>query len=133
VDAQTGNIVTVYDGRTYRESFFDTGSSVLFFGTSAYPICSGFAAGLYCPATTQTLSAIVVGTNGASRTNTFSVANADALLAANPTSAAFNNLAAPYPDASGFDWGLPFYFGRRVYTAFEGRWTPAGVGPYVAY
>jgi hypothetical protein len=38
-------------------------------------------------------------------------------------------------DASvpGFDWGLPFFFGRTIYTAIENQSTPAGAGPYVAF
>jgi hypothetical protein len=32
-----------------------------------------------------------------------------------------------------FDWGLPFFYGRTVYTAIENQSTPAGVGPYFAF
>jgi hypothetical protein len=32
-----------------------------------------------------------------------------------------------------FDWGLPFFFGRRVANAIEGATTSVGTGPYVAY
>ena len=30
-------------------------------------------------------------------------------------------------------WGLPFFFGRTVFTAIEGQTTPGGVGPYFAF
>jgi len=33
----------------------------------------------------------------------------------------------------GFDWGLPFYFGRSVFTAIEGKATPGGPGPFFAF
>ncbi|MBS1228286.1 MAG: hypothetical protein H6R17_1563 [Proteobacteria bacterium] len=46
---------------------------------------------------------------------------------------AFNDPAAPAIGIRYFDWGLPFFFGRRVFTAIEGRSTPGGNGPYVAY
>jgi hypothetical protein len=38
-------------------------------------------------------------------------------------------------NSGGFDWGMPFFFGRNVYTAIEGVTPPAGVpkGPFVAY
>jgi hypothetical protein len=39
----------------------------------------------------------------------------------------------PSQSVPGFDWGLPFFFGRTVYTAIEGQSTPAGVGPYFAF
>jgi hypothetical protein len=133
VNAQTGNIVTVLNGQTLAGSFIDSGSSALFFGTNAYPLCTGNAVGLYCPATTQTNTASNRGTNGTATTVTFDVANANALFAANPTFNAFNNIAAPNPDPTSFGWGLPFFYGRRVYTAFEAHSTPAGAGPFVAY
>lgn len=133
LDARTGNVVTVYNGRTYVNSYFDSGSSAIFFERNAFPVCGGSGAGLYCPPVTQSAAAIVRGTDGTSTGVTFSVANADLLFSANPDFWAFNNLAAPSEDTRTFDWGLPFFYGRRVYTAFEQRSTPAGPGPYVAY
>lgn len=133
LNAQTGNLVTVLNGQTLANSFIDSGSSALFFGRTAFALCSGVALGLYCPPATQTQNASNRGANGSATTVTFDVANANALFTANPTFNAFNNLAAPNPDASSFGWGLPFFYGRRVYTAFEGRATPGGTGPYVAY
>ena len=43
-------------------------------------------------------------------------------------------LGAPQFFANSFDWGLPFFYGRRVYTAIEGTSQPGGLaGPYVAF
>jgi hypothetical protein len=133
VNPNTGNIVTMFNGQTYSNSYIDAGSSLLFFGTATFPACTGFAQGLYCPATTQNLSATLQGTNGNASSANFSVANADQLAAANPTFFAFSNLAAPNGDPNGFAWGLPFFFGRSVYTAIEGRSTSGGTGPYFAF
>jgi len=36
-----------------------------------------------------------------------------------------------YPNS--FDFGLPFFFGRNVYTAIEGRSAGAVSGPFFAY
>ena len=63
----------------------------------------------------------------------FKVTNADALLSAHPTYAAFPNVAGPNPVSQSFDWGLPFFYGRQVFIAFEGSSTSAGNGPFVAY
>jgi hypothetical protein len=63
----------------------------------------------------------------------FSIANADQLAAANPNFYAFNNFAGPVGDVSVFAWGLPFFYGRHVYTAIETRSTPGGTGPYYAF
>ena len=84
-------------------------------------------ADFYCPTTTVTLQATNVGVNGKTGSVTFGVANADAL----PDFAVLPQLGGPF---SGFvDWGLPFFYGRRVFTAIEGQTTPGGTGPYFAY
>jgi hypothetical protein len=72
--------------------------------------------------------------NGARATVNFSVANADTLVTSNPGFVVFGNLGATELTATSFDWGLPFFFGRNVYTAIEGAGTPGGpTGPYVAF
>jgi hypothetical protein len=133
VDANTGNITTVFNNVTYTNSYIDSGSSVIFFGSNFYPICTGPGAGFYCPATMQNLSATLQGTNRATSTISFSVGNADQLFGTNPSFMAFSNIAVPNPEPAGFAWGLPFFFGRNVFTALEGKNTPGGVGPYFAF
>jgi hypothetical protein len=133
VNPNTGNIVTTYNNRMYANSYIDAGSSVLFFEISAFPICTGAARGFYCPPITQNLSATLQGISSGTSTVSFSVANADQLFAANPSFNAFSNLAVPSGDTTTFAWGLPFFFGRTVFTAIEGRSTPGGTGPYFAF
>jgi len=131
VDA-SGDLTTTYKGKSYPNSFVDSGSNGYFFLTSSatgIPSCSS-ATGFYCPSSKQSLSATNQGSNGASGTVNFSLANAESLFA-NQADFVFNNLGGPGHDS--FDWGLPFFFGRNVFTAIEGRSTPAGTGPYWAY
>lgn len=126
----SGNISTVYGGHTYS-SFLDTGSNALYFldsSTTALATCSD-ASSFYCPSSTRNLSATDQGSNGSSGAVNFSVANADTLFAT--PNFAFSNLAGPNPNT--FDWGLPFFYGRNVFTAIAGQNTPAGPGPYFAY
>ena len=59
---------------------------------------------------------------------TFNVGNADAL---DGRLNAFSEVAGPNPGS--FAWGLPFFFGRTIFTAIEGQTTPGGVGPYFAF
>ena len=133
VDPASGNFTTRYGGNSYSASFIDSGSNGLFFSDSIAVCASASAApGFYCPASTINASAVIEGANGASATIPFSVANAAALLTDNPGFTAFGNLGAPFI-ANSFDWGLPFFYGRKVYTAIEGASTPAGPGPYVAF
>ncbi len=128
LDASSGTLTTVFDGQSYAGSYFDSGSNALYFPDGVTSLCSS---GFYCPQAPQQLVAINKGTNGSSGSVTFNVANADILL--NTPNLAFNNLAGPYSGPPSFDWGLPFHFGRRVFTGIEGKSSAGGSGPYVAY
>jgi uncharacterized protein DUF3443 len=127
-----GAFTTVINNQTLPRSFVDSGSNGLFFldsATAGMPVCSNNP--FYCPGSTKNFSAVNTGTNGASTSVNFSVADANTLFSS-AGNFIFNDLAAPNPGSS-FDWGVPFFFGRNVFTAFETRNTPAGPGPYVAY
>jgi len=130
-----GNFTTVFDGVSYPSSFIDTGSNGLFFltsGVTGIAQCGDDDTGFYCPSQTVSLAAQNVGQNGTSGTVAFSIANAQQLFSTE--NAAFNNLGGPGLSAfDGFDWGVPFFFGRVVFVAIAGAQTPAGLGPYFAY
>ena len=125
-----GYFSTTYKGVTLTNSFMDSGSNGLYFADPALPDCPGTLTGFYCPTTTQNLSATMRLRNGAAETINFSIANTSSLLAS--PSFAYNNLGGTLAGVS-FDWGLPFYFGRRVFSVIEGRSSVVGVGPLVAY
>ncbi len=130
----SGDFTTVFNGRTYLHSFIDSGSNFFFFNTTALPACTGMGlSGFYCPTSTQSLTAVNQGTNGTTGQVSFSVANTNTLFTNNGAATAFNDIAGTFPGSGGFDWGLPFFFGRKVFSALEGASTPAGTGPYVAY
>jgi hypothetical protein len=140
LDPGLGNFTTTFNGQTYSDlAFLDTGSNAIYYldsTTANQPICADVTF-WYCPTTTQNLTATNQAFGGgASGPVDFTVGNADTLTA-NENDAAVNGLAGPsdstpaFPFA--FDWGLPFFYGRKVYTSIEGQNTPAGTGPYVAY
>ena len=130
-----GNFITTYQKTAYNQSFIDSGSNGLYFldsNTTGIPVCSD-ANYFYCPSATQNLSATNEGSTGSpSGTVSFSVANADNLFNDNPNANVFGQLAGPN-SLVGFDWGLPFFYGRNVFTAIYGQSTPGGTGPYWAY
>jgi Protein of unknown function (DUF3443) len=118
---------------TYSASFIDSGSNGLFFNDSTLTPCSG-ATGWYCPSLPTSLSAINRGLNGVSGTVNFTIANFDQVVSTpSIVAASVGGGAGGVLGGSTFDWGLPFFFGRTVFTAIEGRSTPAGPGPYWAY
>jgi hypothetical protein len=129
----SADFTTTYQNHAYGSSFIDSGSNAIFFlddTTSGLPMCST-AKDFYCPANPVTFIATNKGVNGTSKDVSFSIASAETLFNANPGFFDFTNLGGPMEDA--FDWGLPFFYGRNVYTAIEGQKTPAGMGPYWAY
>ena len=128
----TADVTTTFKGQAYSSSFLDSGSNAIFFldsPTTGIPACTK-STGFYCPSATLNLSATITGTNNASATVNFSVANADTLFST-PGNFVFNDLAGP--SSGNFDWGIPFFFGRNVFTAIEGTSTPNGPGPYWAF
>jgi hypothetical protein len=132
---QNDSITTIYNNQTMPNSFIDSGSNCYFFPDNAIPQCTqGYVSGYYCPSATLNLSAINQGANGTSGAIRFSVASAAMLFSGSTRNYdAFSALAGPNNPADGFDWGLPFFYGRSVYTAIEGKDSPAGPGPYWAY
>jgi hypothetical protein len=138
VDPQSGSFTAIFNGRTYTlGASIDSGSNGNFFTDTDLATCtSSLFTGWYCPATATSLSVTNqgVGASSASSTVTFSVASIEALSNANPSFAAYNNIAGTLlQPIFGFDWGMPFFYGRSVSVAFEGRATSAGAGPFVAY
>jgi hypothetical protein len=125
-------------------AFLDSGSNAIYFldsVTTKIPVCADPYPYFYCPSSTMKLSAEnqdLAGT--ASVTVDFSIANAIALFR-HVDNFAFANLGGPSSDPQSgnasvgtyFDWGLPFYFGRNVFTAIEGQATAVGPGPFVAF
>jgi len=132
VDPNTGFITTVLNNHTYTTSYIDSGANLFSFGNGILAACPPPDGDFYCPATPQSFTAAMRGNNGSSVNVNFSVANAE-MLVENPTLYAFNDLAGMSSDSTSFAWGLPFFYGRSVFTAIEGRSTPVGPGPYYAF
>jgi hypothetical protein len=124
-NAMNGYVVTTQNGQTYAQSYIDSGSNGIFFPDAQLQRCGYW----YCPGSPQTANAVIAGTNGSSSTVSFEIGNSVQLFGSSNN--AFDNLAGVA--ARSFGWGLPFFFGRRVYTAIASRDTSAGPGPYYAF
>ena len=133
-----GLITAVYNGQTLNESTLDTGTNLYLFIDSAIPTCTGQNAAFYCPTSPLSLRATLQGTNASTTSVAFTLQNADTLL--NSSDAVLPDIGGnpalftgfnPYPQS--FDFGLPFFYGRNVYTAIEGRNAGGTTGPYFAF
>lgn len=117
---------TTYKGQAFSNSFIDSGSNAFFFPDNSIPQCTG---AWYCPPATQNLSGLIQANNGANVSVNFAIANSTAMFSAGDF--AMSSLGGF--QSGMFDWGLPFFFGRSVFTAIDGRSTPGGTGPYYAF
>lgn len=125
-----GNLKTNYKNTTY-EGFLDSGSNAYFFldsSTTAMPNCPSPEQGFYCPTSSTNFTATNNSASGsASSTINFTIDNANQLFS-DTSDNAFPTLGGSNPNT--FDWGLPFFYGRNIFVAFE---SPYGAGPYWAY
>jgi Protein of unknown function (DUF3443) len=140
----SGAFTTDYKARMLGQSFIDSGSNAYYFPDDTIARCgqNTHAPEFFCPGTTLNLSATITGTNNVTLSINFNVADANNLFKTSSTVAAAVGLAHPstsvgadgsiFTGADTFDWGLPLYFGRNVYTAIENKNTSAGMGPYFA-
>lgn len=130
-----GEFITSFNGSTLPSSFIDSGSNGLFFyaPSSLLTVCSSPYIGWYCPQTMQSFTATNSGASGTpSGVVNFKIENASTLFS-NQQNSAFAELGGTAVYGTGFDWGLPFFFGRSVYVGIEGGTSTLGTGPYWAY
>jgi len=142
--------ITNYNGQTNSCSYIDSGSNAYFFPSSGNPLLvtcgsNSNAPGFYCPTTLLPLTATnqsAANTNNQSGSVPFNVGNATTLFNNNNgNNVAFSELGAPNNPINGcgsFDWGMPFFYGKSVFTGIEqqpvtGTGTPPITGPFWAY
>ena len=130
-----GNFTTTYKNVQLSTSFLDSGSNGLFFSDSTIPLCSassGFS-GFYCPNGALLISAVNTSSvNGAaSGPVSITIVSPQALDSSIRAAAIGGNVGRGFRTT--FDWGMPFFFGRTVFAAFNGANTAHGTGPYWAY
>lgn len=134
-----GLVTAQYKGRTLSDSFIDSGSNAYLFVDADIAKCTKASfAGFYCPAASLALKPTITGRNGKTANASFTLDNAQAVFTGND--AVLPGIGAdpeaidgftPYPNS--FDFGLPFFYGRKVYTAIGGRSAGGTPGPYVAF
>jgi uncharacterized protein DUF3443 len=134
-------LLMTFNGQALANSFIDSGSNGIFFNDPSIVSCtappndpSSQIVNFYCPASTLNLEVSIQGMNGVMANNlTFAVGNTETML--NSNFDAYPQLAGTIPagNAGTFDYGLPFFYGKRVAVAVQGAMTAAGTGPYIAF
>jgi len=135
-----GDFTATFNGSaTVLPALIDSGtdSYALNINDPAIPVCTTgnlmFLGGYYCP-TVAPLSVYAVntgvGVNNASSRVDFAIADPSATFVT--TASAFIDLAGG-PGSTNFTWGMPFFYGRKIYVGIEQRTAGAYTGPYYAY
>lgn len=136
---QNAYLLMTFNGQSLANSFIDSGSNGIYFSDSSIAKCvappndpSSPIVDFYCPANTLNFGLSIQGMNGVMANNlTFGVGNAETML--NNNFDAYPQLAGSNPTTGSFDYGLPFFYGRRVAVAVENDMTTVGTGPYIAF
>lgn len=133
--AITGYVTTRLPGRlAMAQSFLDTGSTALFFDDPTLSTCDLPNTWAYCPSSPKDYTNVIIsGRNGKTKSVNFTVASSTFV---NGTYV-YQNQAGQFGSSNSFDWGLPFFFGRKVFVGIEGfNFTVDGqvlVGPMFAF
>jgi hypothetical protein len=134
-----GYVTATYNGTALPNSFLDSGSNYYYFVDNSITQCTetGYT-GFYCPSSALSLTPTISGHGGGTASAAFTLyntytepaatSNAVPGIGANP-----NTLSFSQPITNSFDFGLPFFFGRNVYTAISGRQAGSTTGPYFAF
>jgi hypothetical protein len=140
-----GNFTTTYMGQTLGASFIDSGSNGLFFPDSTITVCPSttsdpHANDFFCPSSilsrTATNQGHDVNANVVGTTNDvpFQVVSLNSFSPSVYATSTLAGPATPNPQLGPyFDWGLPFFYGRSVFTAIEGKAVGSAMGPFYAY
>jgi hypothetical protein len=123
------------NGHDHPFSYIDSGSNGIFFDDASLPRTCAAAGGSvspwYCPPQVVRRTATLLDAAGGSADVDFSIGNADILFST--SNLGFANLGGSAGQEPGaFVWGLPFFFGRAVYTAVWGQ-DLALQGPWWAF
>src|SRR3984893_3116203 len=129
-----GDFTATYNGATTSQpALIDSGADLYSFNDPTIAVCaSGIFIGYYCPAVApQSVFAVNtgVGVNNATNTVNFAIADPNSFVA---NATAFVNLGGG-GGATHFTWGMPFFYGRKIYVGIEQRVAGAYTGPYYAY
>jgi len=122
---ENGFLTTIYEGEIYPDSLIDTGSNAIYFPDKSIATCS-LSRSFYCPVSPLAKSALII--SGPIRQAVdFKVLNADLMPRGE---AVLPNLTGAKPV---FIWGLPFFYGRKVFLSIGGNSLRGQTKPMIAF
>jgi hypothetical protein len=138
-DPATGDFSATFNGGTaVLPALIDSGSDDYAFADPNIATCTAtppnnpFWVGYYCPAMApQSVFAVNtgVGANNATNTVQFAIADPNSFVA---TATAFTNLGGGQ-GSTRFTWGMPFFYGRKIYIGIDQTMSGTLKWPFYAY
>lgn len=131
----SGDFTATYNGSaTVLPATIDSGVAYYQFDDPTIAVCAtGAFIGDYCPANgIAALFATNTGSGGYNASSTVNFAVADPSISFVAGAASFADLGGGGGSTT-FTWGLPFFYGRKVYVGIEQRAAGSYTGPFVAY
>src|SRR5882757_6165906 len=139
-DTTTGDFTATYNGgTTVLPALIDSGTDSYKFDDPTIPVCTAdssgntYFVGYYCPIVHPQSAFAVnagVGVYNASSTVNFAIADPNNTFVL--SAAAFINLAGG-GGSTRFTWGMPFFYGRKIYFGIDKRVADIYTGPFYAY
>jgi hypothetical protein len=124
---------TINGVATALPALIDSGIDSYAFNDPTIAVCAtGAFIGYYCPVAAPQAAFAVnsgVGVNNATNTVDFAIADPNTFVA---NAAAFIDLAGGGGSTT-FTWGMPFFYGRKIYIGIDQRVAATYTGPYYAY
>ncbi|HEX7931657.1 MAG TPA: DUF3443 domain-containing protein [Paraburkholderia sp.] len=127
-----GLFTTQYQGQVLTSSAIDSGTNSYAFPDDTIPTSPN---DWYTPTSTLNLSATMEATDGSGKPVDMPFSIVDAMSLAASGNYALNNAGSYFSSRkhSMFLWGLPFFYGRDIYTATSSVKAGNQTGPFVAF
>ena len=127
---RSGRFKTIYKGRTYPQSYIDSGTESYIVFDEQLPRCKE-TTWAFCIAPTRRLDATIVGVDDRSIPVSFQIGDYRNVLA-HGFGASDGMAEATTKPGGAFVWGAPFFIGRRIDVVMDGKMVPGAaslVGP----
>jgi hypothetical protein len=124
-----GNFATQYKGTVFNRAAIDSGTNSYAFPDSTIATSNGW----YVPSSALSLEATMEATDGSNAPLKMFIPIDNAVNLTASGNSAYNNVGSYFSSGHMFLWGLPFFYGRDIYTVIGNVKIGNKTGPFVAF
>jgi len=135
-----GTFTATYGSTVFSGSSINSGSSAYSFNNfsgdnvtaCAYSVHDPLQA-VFCPPSPVTLDFTLEGANNVTVSTSINISNFNSFASNYAVRPGIGYVSTDFGATSSAVFGLPFFYGRNVYTAIENKVAGSATGPYVAF